>query len=153
MQRLVLASKHTMFGSSAPRPSRLRTCLALICLASCAPEAGPSPRPSTRAEPSSRPVDTSPSPDCSPSAPNSDGTPKRARPGPPNRPFETLVLDAEDFGPQASSFSLIGMQWWSWEGGGSWEPCDSFDVRVVVYRGLSLETVKLRGTSNRCATT
>jgi hypothetical protein len=73
---------------------------------------------------------------------NSDGSPKKLPPGPPSEPPYTLVLDYYDFGPQALSFGLIGMSWWQWEGGGSWEPGDSFDVRVVVYRGRSREEVE-----------
>lgn len=72
---------------------------------------------------------------------NSDGSRQVLPPGPPSRPPYTLVLDYFDFGPQALSFSLIGMSWWQWEPGGSWEPGDRFDVRVVVYRGISEEVV------------
>lgn len=37
---------------------------------------------------------------------------------------------------------LIGTEWWSWEAGGSYEPGDSFDVRVVVYQGRSARQVE-----------
>ncbi|MFO0555517.1 MAG: hypothetical protein U0271_44480 [Polyangiaceae bacterium] len=80
--------------------------------------------------------------DCDPSAANSDGTPKRARPGRPNIPGHALVLAYDDFGPQASAHTLLGMDWWAWEGGGSFERCDAFDVRVVVYRGISRSEVQ-----------
>jgi hypothetical protein len=69
---------------------------------------------------------------------NSDGSPQILPPGPPSRPPYTIVLAYHDFGPQVMAFELIGMEWWQWEGGGSWEPGDRFDVRVVVYRGITL---------------
>ncbi|GMV40977.1 MAG: hypothetical protein AMXMBFR64_26930 [Myxococcales bacterium] len=45
-----------------------------------------------------------------------------------------LVLPYDAFGPQAMSVELIGFAWPQWEGGGSFEPGDRFDVRVVVHR-------------------
>jgi hypothetical protein len=39
---------------------------------------------------------------------------------------------------------LLGDAWWSWEAGGSFEPGDEFDVRVVVYQGRTLDEVKER---------
>jgi hypothetical protein len=78
-----------------------------------------------------------------PEAPrNSDGSAQVLPPGPPARPPHTMVLAYEDFGPQSMAFGLIGMEWWQWEAGGSWEPGDRFDVRVVVYRGLTLAEVR-----------
>lgn len=83
--------------------------------------------------------------DCDPrDTTNSDGSPKRASAPGVSQPPETLVLAYDDFGPQASSSRLIGLDWWSWEGGGSWEMCDSFDVRVVVYRHITEKEAKLR---------
>jgi len=73
---------------------------------------------------------------------NSDGSPQILPPGPPSRLPYTLVLAYQDFGPQVMAYELIGMEWWQWEGGGSWEPGDRFDVRVVVYRGLTLAAVQ-----------
>jgi hypothetical protein len=73
---------------------------------------------------------------------NSDGSPQVLPPGPPSRSPYTIVLAYDDFGPQAMAFGLIGMDWWQWEGGGSWEPGDRFDVRVVVYRGMTLAAVE-----------
>jgi len=81
--------------------------------------------------------------DCDPArTKNSDGSVKSAPAGPASRPGETLVLQYDDFGPQASAGQLLGPRWWAWEGGGSWEQCDAFDVRVVVYRGLSRDVVE-----------
>jgi len=39
---------------------------------------------------------------------------------------------------------LVGSEWWSWEAGGSFEPGDSFDVRVVVYADGSKEDLAAR---------
>jgi hypothetical protein len=101
-----------------------------------------SPPPKTSADTAATNVRKSAYADCDPAKANSDGTPKRAPAGPPGRPPETLVLSYDDFAPQASAFKLIGFQWWAWEGGGSWEQCDDFDIRVVVFRGLARKTVE-----------
>jgi hypothetical protein len=55
-----------------------------------------------------------------------------------------LVFRHDDFGPQTSAGHLLGQQWWSWEGGGSWQQCDDFDIRVVVYRDLARDVVEAR---------
>lgn len=73
---------------------------------------------------------------------NSDGSLQVLPPSPPSRPPHTLVLAYDDFGPQALAHGLLGMAWWQWEAGGSWEPGDRFDVRVVVYRGISRAAVE-----------
>jgi hypothetical protein len=39
---------------------------------------------------------------------------------------------------------LLGAAWWSWESGGSYEPCDEFDVRVAVYDARAADEAKLR---------
>ena len=46
----------------------------------------------------------------------------------------TLLLDYDDLGPDCAS--PVGSPWWQWAPGGSWEPDDTFDVRVVVHRGV-----------------
>lgn len=82
-------------------------------------------------------------PEVMPAVPrNSDGSLQILPPGPPSRPPYTVVLAYDDFGPQVMAWELIGMEWWQWEAGGSWEPGDRFDVRVVVYRGLTLAAVR-----------
>lgn len=73
---------------------------------------------------------------------NSDGSLQVLPPGAPSRLPYTLVLDYDDFGPQAMSFGLIGMSWWQWADGGSWEYGDRFDVRVVVHRGIPESAVR-----------
>lgn len=40
--------------------------------------------------------------------------------------------------------TLLGSDWWSWEPGGSFEPKDAFDVRVVVYRNRAPAEVEAR---------
>lgn len=39
---------------------------------------------------------------------------------------------------------ILGQPWWSWEAGGSWEPCDAFDIRVVVHAGPLTDDVRER---------
>jgi len=75
---------------------------------------------------------------------NSNGSPKRLPQGPPSHPPYTLVLSYDDFGPQALCSDLLGFAWYQWETGGSWEIDDSFDVRVVVYRGWTRDEVMKR---------
>jgi len=73
---------------------------------------------------------------------NSDGSPKRLAYAAPEQPGHTAIFDYDDFGPQGASHGLVGFAWWQWERGGSWEICDSFDVRVVVYRGRTRAQVE-----------
>lgn len=61
---------------------------------------------------------------CAPVAPSQAPSPE-----PP-----VVVLPYDAFGPQAMAHTLVGFAWWSWEGGGSYGPGDTFDVRVVVHR-------------------
>jgi hypothetical protein len=75
---------------------------------------------------------------------NSDGTPKRLGPPPPDEPGATMVLVYADFGPPAMAHELLGTAWWSWEGGGSFEAGDAFDVRVVVYQKRTQAQVEAR---------
>lgn len=89
------------------------------------------------------PDPTPPAPSAVPTiAKNSDGSPKRLPPSAPSTPPHTLVLAYDDFGPQALAGQLLGPSWWSWEAGGSFEPGDEFDVRVVVYRGRTRAQVE-----------
>ena len=39
---------------------------------------------------------------------------------------------------------LLGDDWWAWEAGGSFEPCDRFDVTVVVHQGSPSDTTRAR---------
>jgi hypothetical protein len=71
------------------------------------------------------------------------------KPGTPNREEKrllsslprTVVLDYEDFGPQAMAYELIGYEWNQWKNEGHELP-DDVEVKVVVYRGIRLGKVK-----------
>lgn len=80
------------------------------------------------------PPDTRPPNPDFPSLRNPDHTLKRLPPGPPGHPGTTVLFRYFDFGPQSVHNGLLGHEWWSWEAGGSFEPGDVFDVRVVVYQ-------------------
>lgn len=81
--------------------------------------------------------------DCA-SPRNSDGTSKRLPSAPPSEKGRVVLFRYEDFGPQAMAGQLIGSQWWSWEAGGSFEPCDEFDVRVVAFDARAAQQAKQR---------
>ena len=53
----------------------------------------------------------------------------------------TLILDYNEFGPQVEAYELLGMQWWQWQPHGDSRP-RKYDIKVVVYKGIDLETVK-----------
>lgn len=72
--------------------------------------------------------------DCG-SSKNSDGTSKRSPMAPPGERGRFVLFHYDDFGPGSMAGVLLGSEWWSWEGGGSFERCDEFDVRVVIYDG------------------
>jgi hypothetical protein len=55
----------------------------------------------------------------------------------------TVVLSYEEFGPQSDSYELIGYGWNQWKSEGHELP-DDVPIKVVVYRGLDLDTVKRR---------
>jgi hypothetical protein len=54
----------------------------------------------------------------------------------------TSVFDYSDFGPPNISYELIGKEWYQWNSQGPDDPNQTDDVKVVVYRNLSLEEVK-----------
>ena len=51
-------------------------------------------------------------------------------------------MNYEDFGPQALSWEHIGKEWWQWQPHGDSNPNTKYDVKVVVYRDISLEEIK-----------
>ncbi len=55
---------------------------------------------------------------------------------------KTLVLNYESFGPQVMAHELLGFQWWQWNAHGDSDPKTTYDIRVVVYKDISLDTVK-----------
>jgi hypothetical protein len=66
---------------------------------------------------------------------NSDGTHKRLPASPPAEPGHAVLFRIEDFGPPVMYHDFLGTEWWSWDAGGHYQPCDEFDVRVVVHDG------------------
>ena len=57
------------------------------------------------------------------------------------KPYATF--EYEDFGPQAMAWQTIGMQWWQWDDHGiSSDPNYKYDIKVVVYRGISLNEIE-----------
>jgi hypothetical protein len=54
----------------------------------------------------------------------------------------SLVLKYSDFGPQAMAYEALGYEWFQWEATGGPDPSQAYDVRVVVFKDLPLESVK-----------
>jgi hypothetical protein len=48
----------------------------------------------------------------------------------------------EDFGPQITSHDYIGMGWYQWDSQGGDDPNRIVDIRVVVYRNITLNEVE-----------
>lgn len=55
---------------------------------------------------------------------------------------ETLVLPYDAFAPQVAVYPLIGFSWYQWNSQGPDDPRCEDDVRVVVYKGISLDEVQ-----------
>lgn len=53
-----------------------------------------------------------------------------------------FILKYDDFGPQIVSHELIGFSWWQWDAHGDSNPQTQYDVKVVVYKNISLAKVK-----------
>jgi len=75
---------------------------------------------------------------CSSPGPQQEG-PAR---GPDAETPLALVLKYSDFGPQAMAYETLGFDWYQWEATGGPDPSQTYDIRVVVFKGLSLEAVK-----------
>ncbi|EKE70635.1 hypothetical protein [Gallaecimonas xiamenensis] len=58
-----------------------------------------------------------------------------------NRDQQMMVLSYQAFGPQVTATEVLGNEWWQWQAHGDSRPRD-YDVKVVVYRGISLIDVK-----------
>jgi hypothetical protein len=54
----------------------------------------------------------------------------------------TIVLSYHEIGPQVAVYKLIGKEWYQWNSHGSPNPQTVDDVKVVVYRNISLDKVK-----------
>jgi len=55
---------------------------------------------------------------------------------------KTVVVQYDDFGPQITSYKYIGMGWYQWDSQGGDDPNDIVDIRVVVYRNITLNEVE-----------
>ncbi len=54
----------------------------------------------------------------------------------------SIVLNYTDFGPQVLAWQHIGMLWWQWEPHGDSHPQTQYDIKVVVYRDVSLKEIQ-----------
>jgi len=54
----------------------------------------------------------------------------------------TIVLGYDDFGPQVMSYELIGKEWYQWNSQGPDDPNARDDIKVVVYRNVSVDEVR-----------
>jgi len=75
---------------------------------------------------------------------NSNGTPQTFPPAAPDVPGRMIVLDYDDFGPQAMAHELLGLDCYSFGDCCCSEPDDEFDVRVVVHDGASEAAARAR---------
>jgi len=55
----------------------------------------------------------------------------------------TIMFNYQDFGLQSTAYEVIGFEWWQWQSCG--EDCEKeiCPIKVIVYRGLSLDEVKV----------
>ncbi|HUS68022.1 MAG TPA: hypothetical protein VMZ28_25995 [Kofleriaceae bacterium] len=75
---------------------------------------------------------------------NSNGTRQTFPPPAPDVPGRMVVLDYDDFGPQALAHELLGLECYSFADCCCSEPGDAFDVRVVVHDGASEAAARTR---------
>jgi len=54
----------------------------------------------------------------------------------------TVVLSYQELGPQVAVYELIGFEWYQWNNHGGSNPNEVDNVKVVVYRNVSLDKVK-----------
>ncbi|MBN2366874.1 MAG: hypothetical protein EH225_13580 [Calditrichaeota bacterium] len=59
------------------------------------------------------------------------------------------LMEYSDFGVQSMAYELIGFQWYQWESHGAPDPNIKYNIKVVVYRNISLEEVQKLYTVNR----
>lgn len=53
----------------------------------------------------------------------------------------SVLFEYSDFGPQVIASEIIGKEWWQWQSHGESRPIE-YNIKVVVYRDISLEKVK-----------
>ncbi len=53
-----------------------------------------------------------------------------------------LILNYADFGPQVVACDLLGFEWWQWESTGSSDPNQKYDIKVIVFKDVSLKIIK-----------
>jgi hypothetical protein len=53
-----------------------------------------------------------------------------------------VVFNYDDLGPQVASYELIGYEWYQWNSQGPDNPNERDDVKVVVYRGVTLKQIQ-----------
>lgn len=53
-----------------------------------------------------------------------------------------VILNYSDFGPQSMSYKVLGNEWWQWDPHGDSRPEKKYDIKVIVYRNISLMNVK-----------
>ncbi len=53
----------------------------------------------------------------------------------------TIVLSYSELGPQALIYEIIGYEWYQWNNHGDSDPNTVYDVKVVIYRNISLAEV------------
>jgi hypothetical protein len=53
----------------------------------------------------------------------------------------TALFAYKEFGPPSMSSEMLGMDWWQWQEHGDSQP-KQYDIKVVVYRNISLEEAK-----------
>ena len=56
----------------------------------------------------------------------------------------TIVMAYEDFGTQVGVYEWLGFGWWQWQSEGGGDPNQHYEIKVVVYRGVSEAEVRRR---------
>jgi len=73
---------------------------------------------------------------------NSDGSLRRLPYPHHGLESKVQIVPYACFEPQAAAFELVGYGWYSWSDACCFQPSDVFDVRVVVYHGVSESDVR-----------
>ncbi|WP_271784857.1 hypothetical protein [Aquimarina algiphila] len=62
---------------------------------------------------------------------------------------KTMILNYDDFGPQILAYDFLGFEWWQWDNHRDSDPKTKYDIRVIIYKDVSLEIVKNKYPINR----